>query len=235
MPAVAAPSVVPATPALAPAAQPSEAEALAFVHAYSPTEIRRKSELVILQKNFVPGLRTSAEMNAMLDAFPELGPELTKAIASQIDIYIAEYDDRFYPRAAEIVRSSLSRNDVRALTAFYASALGQKVLELASENVDGSEVMERAAKDEPVDSGVATRQAMRAGILTYGKLSVSEREEVRKLSTTPAGRNFLAVQPQLTALASELMNNPGPRFKASSEAALAEAFKRVTGIDPANP
>jgi hypothetical protein len=34
------------------------------------------------------------------------------------------------------------------------------------------------------------------------------------------------------ALQTELMNDPGPRFKASSEKAMADAFKRVTAIDP---
>lgn len=234
-PAMAPSTPAAATSAVAPAVKPSETEALALVHAYSPSRLRRKSELLILDKNFVPGLRASAEMSAVLDAFPALGPELTKAMASQIDVYMAEFDARFYPRAAAIIRESLSRDDVLALTAFYSSDLGQKMLEMASDNVDGTEIMERAAKDQPVDAGVTTRQAMRAGILTYGKLSASEREEVRKLSVTPAGRNLYAIMPKLSALQSELMNDPGPKFKASSEAALADAFKRVTGIDPANP
>ena len=196
---------------------------------------RRKAELVILEKNFVPGLRASSEMAAMLDAFPDLGPELTKAMAGQIDVYMAEFDERFYPRAAAVIRESLSKDDVRTLTSFYTSALGQKMLELASENVDGAEIIERAVKEQPVDAGVTTRQAIRAGIRTYAKLSLSEREEIRKFSATQAGRNLSSVMPKISELQSELMNSPGPKFKSSSEAALADAFKRVTGIDPANP
>ena len=106
---------------------------------------------------------------------------------------------------------------------------------MAIDNVDGAEVMERAAKGEAIDSGVATRQVMRAGILTYGKLTESERATMRDLILSPAGRNFTAMMPRLTALQTELANNPGPRFKAGADKALSEAFKRVTGIDPTQP
>jgi hypothetical protein len=230
--AIAAPPPVPvmAQPA-APATQLSEAEALAFVRVYSPSHLRRKAELLILEKNFLPGLRQSADMAAVLDAFPQLGPELQKAMVAQVDIYIAEYDERYFPRAAAIVREALSGDDVRALTAFYGSPTGQKMLSIATENVDGTEIMELAAKDQAVDSAVATRQAMRAGILTYGKLSAAERAEINAIVASPPGRKFSAIMPKLVALQTELMNDPGPRFKASSEKAMADAFKRVTAID----
>ena len=236
--AVCLPSAIGAQPsALAPgsatsATKPSEAEALAFVRAYSPSHLRRRAELSILEKNFLPGLQKSAGMAPVLDAYPQLGPELLKAMAGQLDLYVAEYEERFFPRAAAIVRDNLSSEEIRVLTAFYASPTGQKMLAVATEKVDGTEIMERAAKDEAIDAGVTTRQAMRAGMLTYGKLSEAERAEINAVVASPAGKRFSALMPKMVALQTELMNDPGPRFKASSEKALADAFKRVTGIDP---
>lgn len=220
------------TPAVAATVKPSEAEALALVRAYSPSELRRKAELLVLEKNFLPGLRKSGDMAQVLDAFPQLGPELQKAMAGQIDIYVAEFDERYFPRAAAVIRDSLSREDVLVLTGFYTSASGQKMLAMATENIDGAEIMEKAAKDEPIDSGVTTRQAMRTGLLTYSKLSAAEQAEISAMGASPAGKNFRAIMPKMVALQTELMNEPGPRFKASSEKAMGEAFKRVTGIDP---
>lgn len=225
-------SAVVTPPAATPEIKPSEAEALAFMRVYSPSHLRRKAELAVLEKSFLPGLRKSAEMAAVLDAFPQLGPELQKAMAGQVDLYVAEYDERYFPRATAIVRNSLSKDDVQALTAFFASPNGQKMLSMATENVDGAEIMERATKDEAIDTGVTTRQAMRAGILTYGKLGEAARAEINAVIYSPAGKRFSAITPKLVALQTELMNDPGPRFKASSEKAMAEAFKRVTGIDP---
>lgn len=216
-----------------PVAKPTEAEAKAFVYAYAPPHLRRKAELTVLEKSFVPGLRTSPEMAAMLDAFPALGPELTKALAGQIDIYMAEYGERFYPRATAIILESLSKDDVRTLTAFYASALGQKMLELASENVDGTEIIESVVKDEPVDDAATERQTLRTGILAYGKLNEAERATFREVMQTPAGQHLHAAMPKLVALQTELLNAPSPKFDAASEVALEDAFKRVTGLDPA--
>ncbi len=231
VPPAAAPAIVTRAPE-ATAARPTEAEAMEFVRAFSPSDLRRKAELAILEKNFLPGLRASAETAAMLDAFPQLGPELKNALVAQLDLYIEEYDARFFPRAAAIVRESLSQDDVKSLTSFYKSPLGQKMLILATDHVDAAELVERVAKEQPIDEGVTTRQAFRAGIRTLGQLNEAERAEILELNGTPAGRHFDAVMPKLSALQTELMNDPGPRFTASSEKAMNEAFKRVTGMEP---
>ena len=48
--------------------------------------------------------------------------------------------------------------------------------------------------------------------------------------SSPAGRSFRAIAPKLAALQTELANDPGPRFKARSEQAMGDAFKRITGL-----
>ena len=80
---------IPAPQPSKPLVKPSEAEALALARAYSPSHMRHKAELAILEKNFIPGLQKSAETAAMLEAFPELGPALKNAMAGQIGLYIA--------------------------------------------------------------------------------------------------------------------------------------------------
>ncbi len=220
-----------ASAAATPSVAPSQEEALAFARAYSPSNLRRAAELAVLESNFIPGLRRIPETAALLDAFPDLGPALQKAMADQIDVYMSEYDERFYPRAAAIVRESLSSEDVRALTAFYTSTFGQKMLALASQNVDATEVVELAAQAKPVDQQVAARQAVRTGLMTYAKLDEAERSKFLEFMASPAGRKLKAIAPMLAALQIELMNTPGPRFKAASEKAMAEAFKKTTGID----
>jgi hypothetical protein len=227
-PTIAAPA---ATTSEAAVVRPSEAEALAFMRAYSPPDLRRQAELDILQKNFVPGLRKNPDSAALLDAFPALGPALTKAMSDQIDIYMAEYAERFYPRAADLVRSSLTKDEVRELTAFYSSASGRKMLAMAAQNIDASEVVDRAAKREKIDPGVMERQAFRTGIMAYAKLSEGERAQLLAMANSPAGQHLKSVMPGIRAIQTELMNNPGPRFRAASKTALAAAFKRVTGLD----
>jgi hypothetical protein len=227
-PAVSAPGTATETAV----AQPSEAEALAFMQAYSPSDLRRKAELSLLERNFVPGLTKNSDTAALLDAYPALGRELTKAMASQIDIYMKEYNDRFYPRATTLVRESLSKDDVRDLTVFYNSASGRKMLTIAAENIDASEIIERATKNEKIDEDVAQRQTIRSGITAIAQLSDDERAEFFKLVQSPAGQHLKAMLPQLRSIQTELMNNPGPEFQASATKAIAAAFKRVTGLDP---
>jgi hypothetical protein len=188
-------------------------------------------ELSILERDFIPGMRKVPETAAMLDSFPNLGPELTKAMASQIDIYMAEFDARFHPRATAIVRKHLSKDDVRELTAFFSAPSGRKFLAIAAQNIDGTEVVERATKNEAVDEGVMQRQAFRSGIMTYAKLSDDERKMVRDMVASPAGQRLQAMAPAFHALQTELMNNPGPRFEAATEKALGEVFERVTGLE----
>ena len=233
-PVIAAPAASSASSTQAALVKPSEAEALAFVRAYSPTDLRREVELSILERDFIPGMRKVPETAAMLDAFPNLGPELTKAMASQIDVYMAEFDERFFPRATAIVRKSLSKDDVLELTAFFSTPSGRKFLAIAAQNIDGTEVVERATKNEAVDEGVMQRQAFRSGIMTYAKLSEDERKMVRDMVASPAGQRLQAMAPAFHALQTELMNNPGPRFEAATEKALGEVFERVTGLEASN-
>jgi hypothetical protein len=227
-PAAAAPATAAAA---AQDAKPSEAEAQAFLAAFSPPELRRAAELDILEKDFIPGLRLKPDTAAMLEAFPDLGPELQKALASQIDVFIAEYYEQFYPRAVPIVQQSLSKADIQTLTTFYLSPAGRKLLQLASKNMDGKEVAARAADDKPIDAGVATRQALRAGVRTFSELTEAERARVVALMGSPAGRHFRTLIPRMTALQVELMNGPSPKFEAAASKAMGEAFKRVTGVD----
>ena len=211
--------------------RPTEVEALAFMRAYSPTDLRKQAELLILERDFVPGLRKNPKTAAMLDAYPKLGPELVKAMASQIDVYIEEYDARYYRLAAAIVRKSLSRDEVLELTAFFNSAQGKKMLSMAARNVDGTEILERAAKQEKVDSGVMERQAFRSGIMTFANLTDEERARILAMAQSTTGKHLQATLPELHALGSDMTNHPGPRFAAGSKKALAEAFKRVTGLE----
>jgi hypothetical protein len=227
----AASAAAPAPSTAAQAPKPSEAESQAFLEAYSPPALRRAAELDVLEKNFIPGLRSKPETADLLEAFPELGAELEKALAGQIDVFIAEFYEHFYPRAVPMVQQSLSKADVRTLTQFYTSAEGRKLLDLASKNMDGKEVVARAVEDKPVDSGVARRQAMRAGIRSFAGLTEPERAKVVAFMESPAGRHFKAFIPQMTALQVELMNGPSPRFEAAAGKAMGEAFKRVTGMD----
>lgn len=214
-------------------ARPSEAEALAFVKAFSPSDLRRGTEIRILQESFVPALRKDPASAMMLEAYPELGPALTAALTAHIDLYVEEYDARFFPRAAEIVRRSLSRDVVRTLTAFYASPLGRRVLTAAAKNVDGDEVAESGIAGRDVDTGVTTRQILKAGVATFVGLSDEERRQVLAVAQSPAGRSYVRMMPEIVALQTELTNNPGPRFTAQSEKAMSDVFRRVTGVAPA--
>jgi hypothetical protein len=227
-------SAAPASNASVAAQRASMAEALAFVRAYSPSELRREAELTTLRRDFVKGLQRDAGIKQMLDAFPGLDQALVDAMASQIDIYIAEYDERFFPPAAAIVREGLTRDDVLKLTAFYASPLGRKALKSVVSNIDVSEVIDRALQGKDIDAGVATRQVMKAGVATYAGLSTSEKATVLALASSPAGIRFRGVIPKLTALQVELTNHPGPKFEAGSNAAMGAAIKRFTGVNPLN-
>lgn len=209
--------------------RPSEAEALAFVQAWSPSDLRRAAELSILRKSFIPGLKQNPDAAKMLEAFPALGPAMIDAMTSQIDVFIAEHDARFFPRAAAIVRSGMSRSDALTLTTFYRSELGRKTLTMSGENADGDEVIERALAKKPIDIGVTQRQVMRAGLRTFVGLTEAERSEIAATFDTPAGRNFRKLMPALQKLQTEIAVDPGPKFKAGTEKAMAAAFERVTG------
>ena len=213
-------------------ARASEAEALGFVKAFSPSDLRREAEVGLLQREFVLGLRREPSAAEMLDTFPTLGDALTAAMVSQIDVYIEEYDGRFFPRAVDIARQSLSRDDVLKLTAFYRSALGRKVLSSVAARLDGKEFIDRALAGKGVDAGVARRQTLRAGMATYSALAPDEKKQVLDVALSPAGRRFEAMMPQIVALQVELANQPGPKFEAGAKAAMGVAFKRVTGTDP---
>jgi hypothetical protein len=226
---VAAPAVVQAPPK--PVVHPSEAEAIRFVHAFSPSELRREGEIRTVRNDFVKTLRTDPTIGDMLDAFPKLGPELTAAMVAQIDLYIAGYDAQFFPRATEIVRAGLSREDVKILTAFYESPLGQKVLRSATQSVDASEVAQLGLKGEAVDAGVLNRQAMRSGIAAAQDLTQAERKQVADLGMSPTGRRFRSLRPQIIALQVELMNHPSEEFKRATQTALAEVMQRVTSVE----
>lgn len=200
-----------------------------FVQVFSPSRLRREGEIHVIRENFVKSLRTNPSVAEMLDAFPTLGGELTTAMEAQVDTYISEYDAQFFPRAAEIVRDGLSRDDVRALTTFYESPLGQKLQHEATQNVDGSEVGERGMKGEDIDSGVANRQAIRSGIAAARALSTEERNQVLAFAASPAGQHFHTLRPKIVALQVELMNRPGEKFKEATKKALAEVMDRVVG------
>ena len=68
--------------------------------------------------------------------------------------------------------------------------------------------------------------------MAFAQLSDGERAKVLQMAQSPAGQHLRAMLPELREIQTELMNNPGPRFQASSKKALAAAFQRVTGLDP---
>jgi hypothetical protein len=215
-----------------PGERATEQEALEFARAYSPSEDRRRAEIDVTRKNFVAGLRKNPATAQMLDAFPELGDALRDALIGQIDVYMAEFDERFFPQAAALAREYLSREHMRSLTAFYLSPVGRHLLETVSGNVDASEVVASALRGENVTAAEANRQVIRAGIASYGSLSASDRQAIIQMIRSPAGQRFVAVRPKLLELQLQVMNEPGPRFKAAAQEALAAAFARVTGTKP---
>lgn len=218
-----------------PVVHPSEAEAIRFVRAFSPSELRREGEIRTVRNEFVKTLRSDPTIADMLDAFPKLGPELTAAMEAQIDLYIAGYDAKFFPRAAEVIRSDLSREDVRVLTAFYESPLGQKVLKSATQSIDASEVAQLGLKGVEVDAGVLNRQALRSGFAVGKDLTPDERKRIMDLGASPVGRRFRAMRPKIVAIQVELMNHPSEEFQQATKKALAEVMQRVTGIDSPQP
>lgn len=209
-----------------PSAKPSQAEALAFAKAYSPSDLRRAAELKILERDFLPTMAKDPSVGALLKAFPDLGPALVQAMAGQLDLYIEEYDERFLPRMAAIVQKHLTRDDVASLTTFYASPVGRKFLELNVSNVDGSEVAEAALQGKDMSQEAIDRQVIRAGVASYLEASPEDREQLRAVLLSPAGRRLSAMRPEILALQQELMNSPGPRFKAAAEKAMQAAFER---------
>jgi len=225
-------AAAPATQTTKAEARPTREEALTFLRAYSPSALRREAEIRTLRREFVKGIRRDPGSAQMLDAFPGLGEALTEAMASQIDVYIAEYDERFFPRAAAIVEQAMSRADVARMTAFYASPLGRKALASTASKIDVDEVMQRAVDGKNIDMDVARRQALRAGMATYSSLSEEERNSILAVARSAAGRRFQLVVPKLLALQVELTNSPGPKFEAGSKAAMGAAFKRITGQNP---
>jgi hypothetical protein len=210
--------------------RPSEAEALAFVQAYAPSALRRESELRILRENFLPTLRKNSDSAAMLKAFPALGRAMVEALAGNIDIYMAEYDARFLPRAAAIVRAGLTRRQALELTTFYRSPVGQRALRAAASHIDGSEVAQAGLEGRPIDAGIARRQMLTAGWGALAELSPEDRASVMAQVGSPTGKSFRAIAPKLAALQMEFANDPGPQFKARSEHAMGDAFKRITGL-----
>ena len=156
-------SATAAPPVVAAAEQASEAEALLFVQAYAPSALRRESELRILRENFLPTLRKNSDGAAMLKAFPALGVAMVEALAGNIDIYMAEYDARFFPRAAAIVRAGLTRAQVEEMTAFYRSPVGRRALRAVANHIAGSEVAQAGLEGRAIDAGIARRQIAAAG------------------------------------------------------------------------
>lgn len=219
------------TRSIAQAQRASDAEALTFVQAYSPSELRRAAEIRMLRENFVSTLHKDPNTKAMLEAFPALGPELVKALESQIDLYMRDYDVRFFPEASQIAQREFTRDEILALTAFYHSGLGRKTLTLSSGRVDGAEIAQKALEGKTVDQDTAQRQLVQAGWAVLGGLTPDERTEFIAFLNSPLGQKFTEVQPKIAAVALRMMNPPSPAFEAASEKAMSSAFKRVTGID----
>ena len=211
----------------------SEAEALALVKAYSPSALRRQVELHTLQTSFDGAMRKDSTLAAMLDAFPELSTELLAALSANLDVYLTEYDERFFPAAATIVRDYVTRDDVRELTTFYNSAFGQKLLRIGATNVDAGEVAGKGLKGDVIDAAVVKRQTVRAGFAVLGKLEVAERQRLVSFSQAPLFQRFKRALPKIKALQADLTSNPSPRFTAANERDFNAVMKRVTGLDPA--
>ena len=203
-----------------------------MVRAYAPSDLRRTAEIQLLRRDFIKGVRREPATAEMLDAFPDLGDALIAAMETQIDTYISEFDERFFPRATQIVVKSLSRDDVINMTAFYRSTLGRKILASSAAKADGSEIIDRAITGQAIDAGVVKRQALRAGLATYGILLPQERDQVSAMGLSPSGQHFSTVIPALASLQAELISNPGPKFTAGAKAAMGAAFKRIIGTDP---
>jgi hypothetical protein len=226
-PALAVSAVQAGTPA---AAQPTEAEARRFLSAYIPRDMQRSGELAALRTTLIPTLKKDPGLASMLVTWPDLGPAMLKAMEGQIDVYIDEFNERFPPLAVPVIRSGLSQSELRDVTAFYASPLGQRVIRTSAAKIDASEVAELGMKGEAVDINVANRQTIGAGLAMIAELSPEDRRGLFAFSASPAGRKFMTVRDQLMSIQAELISKPGPRFQAASERAILEAMQRVTGV-----
>jgi hypothetical protein len=150
---------------------------------------------------------------------------LRDAIRPTFFAYSARVTQLYRPRMLDEVRAVFTPEEATALTGFYTSAIGQRMMQLMSGNMRSETVANDYIADGQVTADSVNRDVNAAAIRSMGQLSERDRAAmVREALSTPGYTKLPLLQERIAPIRAEMEATP---MNGEECSALLTAMQRV--------
>jgi hypothetical protein len=150
---------------------------------------------------------------------------LRDAIRPTFFAYSARVTQLYRPRMLDEVRAVFTPEEATALTGFYTSAIGQRMMQLMSGNMRSETVANDFIADGQVTADSVNRDVNAAAMRSIGQLSERDRAAmIREALSTPGYTKLPMLQERIAPIRAEMEATP---MNGEESSALLTAMQRV--------
>lgn len=205
------------------------AELLALAEAMAPRDIMLRNEMDLFNRQFAAELRKQQAFRDMEEQYPGLIPELERELKLPFERYMGRMLDSYFAEVATLLGDSLDASGVAALTRYYQSEPGQRLVRAIIENYDQTELVETYSKGEEADPAMLKRGLEGAAAKASAAMTPEDQTALILLMKEPAFWTLRKINPRILEIRARVMNADDPMF----EEEVAAVFERVlTNMEP---
>lgn len=135
---------------------------------------------------------------------------------------------RYRRGVAEIYARHMSVDDIDQAAAFYASPLGQKLLDKVGENLSLTSMLGEMSVDldAPTSERAVTNDLDRTAMRAINEMTAEELAEIEKIEGADWFKSIERARPDLVAYDTRFTNEPAPEFEARVEQVVTEILEK---------
>ena len=187
------------------------------------------------EAQYVAGLLAMPEMAELEAEHPGIVKVMWRAIAPQLERDADAALPGFWATLADIYSRGMTLAQLQQSVEFMGSPTGRKMIRLMNEGLVAPAIkLGVESADGDLSAGALQEAKTTAAEAMARGMSQKEQEEITAFASTPAGRAFLALGPQVQQATVEWMNRSDPEADARLEALTTKAMEDfIAASEPA--
>lgn len=159
-------------------------------------------------------------------------PGLIDEVMANMKPLLVEFTISEAPRyrrgVAAVYARHMSVDDIEAATTFYASPLGQKLLDKVGENLSLTSMLGEMSSnlDAPTSERAVTNDLDRTALRAINELSPEEIAEIEEIAGAGWFESIERARPDLVAYDTRFTNEPAPEFESRVEQVVTEILEK---------
>lgn len=175
---------------------------------------------------------TPEGIEALEKAYPGMVAELRRAAREVTLANLRSNIPSMHQRYARFFGEQFTPDELSALTQFYRSPTGAKIIQAKFANIDMSQLTDRLAEDSEAKLSVTDVNDLNKGAMpgVFKQMSADDIRALMAFGLSPVGKKLKGVAPQMAQIEAEIANEPDPGLDAEIEEATRKVYERF-GVD----